>query len=207
MYFFNYRLTTAHVSEVENLSPKLRRIRISGQSIKSISWKPGDKVKVMAGPKLKSYTPTKVNTEEGWMDIIFFLHGNGNASAWAANASIGIEAGFLGPARSMPYLEKEPDWVIFLGDETTIGLAIGLLDSLPKTVKKYGAIELAQPDAPSLQKLQLQLTPAIRSQYYGEALHNWLEGFTIPQGNGVVWLSGEVSSVRSLKKHLARKRF
>ena len=207
MYFYNSMLSTAHVSEIETLSPKLRRIRISGRSLQMVSWHPGDKIKIMAGPKLRSYTPARINTEEGWMDIIFFLHGNGHASDWAQHATVGIDAYFIGPVRSMPTFEKTPDWVVFLGDETTIGLAVGLLESLPPHVKIHGAIELAAADIPSLDQLALSLAPAIRTEYYGEALHNWLDDFSPPQGNGVVWLSGEVSSVRSLKGTLLNRGF
>ena len=202
MYFFNSGLQDAQIIEVENLSPKVRRIRISGQSIQQVSWQPGDKIKILAGPKLRSYTPSRINNTEGWMDIVFYLHGNGKASDWAKTAKVGIETCFLGPVRSMPSFDDKPDWVIFLGDETTIGLAVSLLKDLSPSVNVHGAIELAAPDIPSLQKMDLDLTPAIRTQKHGDALLQWLEDFNIPEGKGLVWLSGEVSSVRALKTSL-----
>ena len=205
MYFFNSNLQGASVSEVETLSPKVKRIRISGQAIKQISWQRGDKIKILAGPKLRSYTPARVNNSEGWMDLIFFIHGNGKASDWAETAEVGAEAFFLGPVRSMPSIAEDPDWVIFLGDETTIGLAVSLLEGLSPKVKIHGAIELASTDTLSLKKLQLPLVPAIRDQRHGDPLLTWLNAFQFPQGNGFVWLSGEVSSVRALKISLIER--
>ena len=105
-------LAHAVVAEVEQLSPRIRRIRLAGPAIAGLGWTPGEKIKLKAGPKLRSYTPARVNPVEGWMDIVFFLHGNGGASAWAENAVVGQETGFLGPAASMPGVCATPDWAL-----------------------------------------------------------------------------------------------
>ena len=197
--------TGVSVTEIEDLSPKVRRIRIAGSSIQGMQWIPGQKIKIQAGPKLKSYTPARVDPNVGWMDIIFHLHGNGMASHWAANVSVGEATRFVGPANSMPFIDKVPDWVLFLGDETTIGLAVALLEALPDTVTKIGAIELAEPDMGALQAIDLHLTAVNRLQHYGEALLQWLDGATFPTGEGVVWLSGEAGTIRDLKIALMKR--
>ena len=202
MFFFNYPTSPASITEVESLSPKIQRIRISNPSIQNKSWQRGDKVKVQINSTLRSYTPARVNVEEGWMDLIFFLHGKGQASDWAKSAQVGMNSPFLGPARSMPFIDTIPDWVMFLGDETTVGLAVNLLEGLPQSVKKYGAIELAQEDQGCLKKLNLNLQPAIRSDTHGTPLLSWLKSHTLLEGTGLVWLSGEVTSVRMLKQEL-----
>ena len=201
----NHRISIAKVSEVESLSPKVRRIRICGPSLKSIAWVPGDKIKIRIGLHSRSYTPARVNAQEGWMDIVFFLHGNGQASDWASSAQKGMDIGFLGPVKSMPYMNNVPDWAIFLGDEPTIGLAISLLEKLPDSVQKYGAIELDQEDRACLDNIDLALHPAIRNGDHGSSLLEWLSTINTLEGSGVVWLSGEVTSVRMLKQALLDK--
>jgi len=194
--------TPSRVLEIEDLSPKIRRIRLKGQAIEGIQWRPGDKIKIAAGSTLRSYTPARVDANAGWMDVVFFLHGNGRASDWASSVSVGDSTGFLGPARSMPIPEVTPDWAVFLGDETTIGLAMACLESLPSEVPVSGAIELSAADAGSLQSLDLPLLPAIRGEVHGEALLSWLSEWSQPAGEGVVWLSGEAGSVMALRRAL-----
>ena len=196
---------TVTVTELESLSPRIRRIRLAGPSIQGLSWLPGDKIKVQAGPKLKSYTPARVNLEEGWMDIVFFLHGNGEASEWAKNATVGLKTEFVGPAKSMPKLEEEPTWALFLGDETTIGLATALLESLPASVPVDGVIELEESDAGALQAFGLPLGVACRHSQHGKALLNWLADTELPVGHGVIWLSGEAMTVSELKALLLER--
>ena len=202
MFHFNYRTSLAQVIEVESLSPRLQRIRIQAPLMKSISWQRGDKIKIQVNSTSRSYTPARMDQHNGWMDLIFFLHGHGRASDWAKTAQKGMDVGFIGPVRSMPFIDKIPDWVIFLGDETTIGLAISLLEGLPSSVKIFGAIELCEQDRGCLKSLDLKLPPAIRTDEHGQPLLSWLNSHTIQEGNGLIWLSGEVSSVRVLKQTL-----
>ena len=193
------------VTEVELLSPRIRRIRLAGPDIQGMQWSPGDKIKIQAGTKLKSYTPARVHPEEGWMDIVFFLHGNGGASEWAKNVTVGLHTEIVGPAKSMPGAEGEPDWALFLGDETTIGLATALLESLPASVPVDGVIELDETDARALQVFGLPLGVAPRTSQHGQSLLAWLADTDLPEGNGVIWLSGEATTVSELKAHLMER--
>ncbi|MFT5679759.1 MAG: NADPH-dependent ferric siderophore reductase [Myxococcota bacterium] len=197
--------STATVTEVEDLSPRIRRIRLGGPRVAGIRWQPGDKIKLAAGPKLRSYTPARVDAAAGWMDVVFFLHGNGATSDWASAATAGDSVGFIGPARSMAVPHDAPDWAIFLGDETTIGLAAACLDALPDGAAVLGAIELAADDAGALPAFGLPLSPAIRGTTHGEALLAWLSQTPLPTGQGIAWLSGEASSVLALRSALMER--
>ncbi|MGB0638127.1 MAG: siderophore-interacting protein [Myxococcota bacterium] len=103
-------LIAATVSEVEDLAPRVRRVRFAGSSLVGIDWKPGQKIKIEAGNKMRSYTPARVDTKAGWMDVVFFLHGNGPASLWASSVSVGHPARFKRPVKSMRSAKKTPDW-------------------------------------------------------------------------------------------------
>ena len=195
----------AKVSVVQDLSPRVRCIRLKGPDIVGLEWSAGQKVKVRANGALRSYTPARVDSAQGWMDIVFFLHGNGPLSQWAAEASVGDEVHFEGPAKSMPGLQETPDWAIFLGDETTIGLAKAMIDALPKSVIAMGAVELDEEDVTAIEAFDLPLSPAIRRGQHGDPLIQWLEQADIPEGNGMVWLSGEAITVIALRQALNKR--
>ena len=195
----------AVVSEIEDLAPRVRRIRLSGRELIGIDWTPGHKIKLQAGEKLRSYTPARVDADAGWMDIVFFLHGNGPASRWAASVSVGERTRFIGPVKSIAGLKSSPEWAMFLGDETAIGLAAALLESLPESVSVVGAIVVDAIDSPAIQRFGLPLNVALRQQAHGEALLDWLKDRKLPEGPGMVWLSGEAGSVRALKRVIEKR--
>lgn len=193
------RSSSVFVTQVEDISPKIRRIRVCGERIKNMQWTPGQKIKIKVGTYLRSYTPARVASDFGWMDLIFYLHGKGKASRWAENVCVGTSVSFIGPADSMPFVNQPLEWCLFLGDETTLGLSMALLNALPKTVRRFGAIEMESEDLGALSVLQIPLNPIQRDEYYGYALIQWLSLVSIPDGEGVVWISGEAQMVRNLR--------
>ena len=50
--------------------------------------------------------------------------------------------------------------------------------------------------------LGLQLTEAIRQGEHGQALLAWMENTPLPDGDGMIWVSGEAISARALKQAL-----
>ena len=189
----------ATVSAVHDLSPRVRCIRFDAEALRGSDWVPGQKVKIKGADWLRSYTPSRVDSAEGWMDVIFFLHGNGLASRWAAQASPGEALHYVGPSKSMAGPERVPDWALFMGDETTIGLAAALIEALPDSVRVIGAIEVDAVDSSAMEAYGVPLAAAIRRDEHGDALLAWLEALELPAGHGMVWVSGEVISVRALK--------
>ena len=190
------------VSDVEELSPRLRRLRLSGKKLRDLKWSAGDKVKIRICGKSRSYTPSAVNADIGWMDIVFFTHGNGPLSRWAAKAEVGMPVAVSKPEKSMKPSKKAPAWALFLGDETTLGLSKALLSTLPSGTPVLGAIELNVEDAGALAKLGLPLSAAIRLGHHGDALIDWLGRTKLPEGKGAIWISGESVTVQTLKEML-----
>ena len=96
---------SATVARVDILSPRVRNIRFSSPELQQVEWLPGQKIKIRVGEIMRSYTPAHVNTNEGWMDVVFFLHGSGPASQWAAQTKPGDDIAFVGPSKSVPGVE------------------------------------------------------------------------------------------------------
>ena len=191
------------VVDIQDLSARVRRIRLVGDAIKGMEWTAGQKVKLKGTDFLRSYTISELNPQHGWMDIIFFLHGKGLASQWAANTGRGDEILFTGPTKSVVGPEKVPEWALFLGDESTIGLADAVLGALPDDVQIVGAIELDMEDAQAVEACGLPLMAAIREGAHGDVLLRWLQNHALPDGQGMIWVSGEAITVRALRDALA----
>ncbi|MCH9684757.1 MAG: siderophore-interacting protein [Deltaproteobacteria bacterium] len=194
------------VDDVVGLSPRLRLLRLRGSVLHRMEWTPGDKIKLHVGDgAMRSYTPARVDPEQGMMEIAVHLHDRGRASAWAQSLRPGDTVSFMGPARSMPSLREAAPWAVFLGDETAIGLARALVDAHEATTEILGAVELDPQDIPAVQALGLSLDAVSRDGEHGRALVDWLAGTTLPRGPGVAWLSGEANAVLALRTALIER--
>lgn len=187
-----------HVVDVRQLSPNVRRITFEGPGLHGSSFEPGMKIKLGVEGVLRSYTPSAVDPDKGTMDVIFHLHGPGTVALWASKATLQSTATFLGPAKSMARAPNAP-WALFFGDETTLGLAHALAHDTAGSLA--GAIELAEVDRPSIEALDLPLVAAIREGQPGSALLEAARATEVPDGDGVIWLSGHAGSVLALWKH------
>ncbi|MEM9493306.1 MAG: siderophore-interacting protein, partial [Myxococcota bacterium] len=173
----------AEVCEVAALSPRLRRLRFAGDAVAQMTWSAGDKIKLRVGDGvMRSYTPARVDARTGTMDIVFHLHGNGPAAAWAAAAQRGDTAWFFGPKTSMPAVGRDIAWALFFGDETALGLGLALAEAHGDRADVSGAIELDRADLGAVAALGSTLTPVARDAEYGDALLRWLAERELPTG-------------------------
>lgn len=193
----------AAVASLQDISPRLRVVRFEGPALKALKFRPGDKVKLCTSPSsLRSYTPSQVDPEGRWFEMVFFRHGGGPGSDWAEFSRPGQSCWFLGPKSSMPFAGPAP-WHLMLGDESTAGLYQRLLQALGPDAHIFGALELDAQDVPALPALSLPLSPAIRVPgARGAALLSWLSNTPLPPGDGAIYLSGHTSSVQLLKASL-----
>lgn len=191
----------AVVEQVEDLSPRVRRLRLSVDPLRLLDWVPGDKIKLhVGGGNMRSYTPARVDREAGWMDVVFYLHGEGPAAEWAWRAEPGMATVFVGPARSMKGGVDGVGRALFLGDETTLGLAQALSEATSGDV--VGAIEITEEDTAAVGALGLSLEAVTRGATRGEALLAWLHAAAPSPEGAVAWLSGEAGSVLACRDAL-----
>lgn len=193
------------VIDVEDVSPRIKRIRLAGQALVGLDFEPGSKVKLRLNGSMRSYTPATWDPAAGWVDLLFFLHGSGPGNDWAEVATKGTDVQVFGPKSSLPPCHRPVSWAMFVGDETTLGPALALLNALPPECTKLGAIELDRVDTTCVAQLGLPLTPVIRTSERGEALLEWLDDLQLPDGDGVVWISGHHGSVGRLEQALAAR--
>jgi NADPH-dependent ferric siderophore reductase len=90
---------------------------------------PGTKVQLLLpSDDMRTFTP--VPSSEG-MVLLGWMHGDGPAARWLANARAGDELPFVGPQRS---LEIETGPVVLVGDETSIAVAAAYALNRPDQV-------------------------------------------------------------------------
>jgi NADPH-dependent ferric siderophore reductase len=121
-------LTSALVSEVERLSPRFVRVGLRAAAFRTASWKPGTKLQLR--PRrgtlgLRTYTPVEWDAEHGATRLIAFTHGEGPAAEWFRAVQVDAPCEVFGPRGSMD-LRGLSDRVVFVGDESSVGLACAL---------------------------------------------------------------------------------
>lgn len=150
----------ATVSKIEALASDIRAISLAGDDLKAASWAPGHKIQIDVGGGInRTYTPV-CWSDTGETRIIAFSHGEGPGAGWASSVRPGDKCQFFGPRRSMDLRHLNVERPFFFGDETSLGLAQALSDSMDMPQDVTCLFEMsAHPDPRSL-LLQLGLPEA-----------------------------------------------
>lgn len=75
----------AHVERIGTLSSNIRRIRSSIASAARLRFSPGQEIEFRVGAtSFRHETPSTLDPVARRLAVIFFLHGSGPGSAWAA---------------------------------------------------------------------------------------------------------------------------
>ncbi|BBY65033.1 siderophore-interacting protein [Mycolicibacterium helvum] len=120
--------TSVQINAVTELAPKYLKVTLGCEAFARAKWTPGDKLQLRprrGSLAMRTYTPINWNTDEGSTDVIAYRHGDGPAVDWFNNAEAGAGAEIFGPSRSLD-LGDTVARTIFVGDETSIGLAYAL---------------------------------------------------------------------------------
>ncbi|GAA5042143.1 siderophore-interacting protein [Nocardia callitridis] len=121
-------LQTTKVTSVEKLSPSFVRISIQDDGFRSTQWTPGTKLQLRPNRgtlSLRTYTPTHWDTDLGSTDLLAYAHGDGPAARWFTQVAVDDACEVLGPRRSID-LSKARGRLVFVGDESSVGLACAL---------------------------------------------------------------------------------
>ena len=120
---------TATVAAVDELGPTFRRVELAGDGLRGAKWAPGHKVQLRMGDglTLRTYTPLHWDAEAGTTAIVAFLHDSGPGSRRLATLSAGDEVRLFGPRGSTALADARGP-ATFVGDETSVGLAVNRHD-------------------------------------------------------------------------------
>jgi ferric-chelate reductase (NADPH) len=121
-------LKSAKVTEVSQLSPGFVKVGLEAEAFRGARWIPGAKLQFR--PKrgvlsLRTYTPIEWDGERGTTSLIAFTHGAGPAAGWFRQVAPGDPCEVFGPRGSID-LRDLSGRVVFVGDESSVGLACAL---------------------------------------------------------------------------------
>ncbi|ODT98546.1 MAG: hypothetical protein ABS81_27635 [Pseudonocardia sp. SCN 72-86] len=124
----NVWLTGARVVELTRPGADFVRLVVQDDAFRSASWTPGGKVQFRPRRgtfQLRTYTPTRWDTGRGAFELVAFTHGDGPGSDWFRTAAEGDPFEVSTPRKSVD-LQASTGGVVFVGDESSVGLAVAL---------------------------------------------------------------------------------
>lgn len=114
----------AVVADAYDINKNYRLVGISGDALMSSAWRRGQKVQFqVSGNALRTHMPLSWDTRTGFAEFLFFLHGNGPGSAWAASLKRGDLCWMSLLKPCLDFCEMKGP-TIFFGDETSVGSAL-----------------------------------------------------------------------------------
>jgi NADPH-dependent ferric siderophore reductase len=211
--------TVATVASVNQVTPRMTRIRLCGDGLSGLAAVPGQTLKiyvpdlVSGSPVSRDYTVRDYRdsaTSGPSLDIDFVLHGDGPAANWARYAQPGDLLEFVGPSgRYRP--DPHADWHVFAGDETALPAMQAYLAMLPAHACVTGYVEIA--DAGEEQPMPGAATPVVRWLHRdgcqpgtSTLLDDAMRAAQWPPGRGHIWLAGHTPTVRRIRAQLLNER-
>ena len=204
------------VVDTRALTPHMRRVKLSGDSLDRFEFQPGQDLILMlpdAQGNLgrRHYTVRHHDPSARRIEIDVVMHGDSTpATRWALGSLPGDEVQAFGP-RGKNYLNEGADWRLFVGDETAIPGFFGMIETLPAGAKARAIIEIQSDDdrqtVDTAADLQLDwLSRQGRHAEPGSAqLIGAVTAFEPPPGVGHIYLLGETSTVRAQRQNLVSR--
>jgi ferric-chelate reductase (NADPH) len=200
----------ATIAEVRALTGHFREVVLTGENLKDVECAPGQTVQFHLGSlKTRTYTPMAWDKSSGSIRFLFFLHGSGPGSEWAATLREGDRCQITGPQDSLDLTGiKEP--VLFFGDETSIAAAQALrldthrpddeyffeVSSLIESEEVFRCLGFTNA------RLFQRLPDAAHLSEVESVLINVSSRIGLPQ-----WVfTGKAQSIQTLKNHLRARR-
>ncbi|MGX1804540.1 siderophore-interacting protein [Nocardia sp. NPDC055321] len=216
-------LLSATVSEFEDLTPRLRRIRFSGPRLRGLTWAPGQHIRIQVGgfaetllrlhphDALRAYSIHDADPVAGTLDIVRLEHDTEPdtqtpSRRWARATAIGDTVHFTRPQGNFT-LRPEALYHLFAGEETASVAFAAMLRALPAGAEAYGVVEAAAADGHLA--LPRELTRVERGSAgaaNSEVLAAGLRALALPDRPGVAYLAGEARTIQRLRRILIDER-
>jgi NADPH-dependent ferric siderophore reductase len=204
------------VVEVDDIGPRMRRIRLSSDGLDDFSYEPGqDVMLVLRGgerPLSRRYTIRAYDPRRKTIELNIVAHGvHGPGAEWAASTQPGDRVNGVGP-RGKIFLDREADWHLFLGDETAAPASLSMLEALAPSTPAQAYLEVSSPDDELPTSVAGSTSQQVNWLYRGDTpatdstmLLDALVSADLPRGRGHVYIAGEVQIVNAiLRAALAR---
>jgi NADPH-dependent ferric siderophore reductase len=212
------------VRRVTRLTPRMVRVTFGGEQLDGFCYgapddhvkvffpEPGAELPVMPTlgpdgleppppgqplPVFRDYTVRYLRPAERELDVDFALHGHGPGATWAAQAAPGQRLGILGP-RGSQMVPQTFDWYLLGADETALPALAAWLEQLPAGARVLAFAEVA--GATEQQPVAGEVRWLHRDR--GESLRDAVLAAELPPGDGYVWIAGEATGLKPIRRHL-----
>jgi NADPH-dependent ferric siderophore reductase len=202
-----------HVTAVANVSPRMRRVTLTGDTLSDFAPWPGQDVVLHVTDEKGSgvrrrYTVRNLDRERRSFDLDFVLHGHGPGARWADRVVPGEQVEIFGPRGKVALSDAE--WQLFAGDESALPAIAEMALALPRGVTATALIEVA--DSADEQPIETAADLELRWLHRGaaepgsaELLDEALAGVAVPASDRHLFLFGESRTVRRLRDAVMRR--
>ena len=196
------------VASVDDVTPHMRRIQLTGPSLEAFEYFPGQDLalpvaRVDGSIVRRRYTIRRFDAGRRLVDLDFVMHGDGPGIRWAQAARPGLAIEAIGP-RGKIGLVPEAKWHLFAGDATALPGAFAMMEALPAGVRASAYLMVGDPtEQQSFAAGDTRKTVSWRYESTNGAPDGLVAGVsaTSPDG-GHAYLAGEVALVSALKAAL-----
>lgn len=217
------------VVERVELSPRLVRVTLEGESLRTLSvaqpaasvrfvvpW-PGTELELPEWngneflladgrrPALRTFTPLRVDNGAGRLDLEIVRHPEGAVSQWADSASVGDPAAVSGPGVGYDF-PSGAERLLVLGDETAIPAIGQLIEMARADLELEIHVEVIRDDA----VIDLAARPIDEVAWHltddgdnpGGKIVEVVQSLDETPDGTDVWAAGEASAMQAIRKHL-----
>lgn len=224
------------VKRLESLTPKMRRVILTGDDLLGfVSLGYDDHIKLfipstsqslpifsstedelgkntpeLIPSPMRDFTPRHYDAEKNELTVDFALHENGPATEWAARAVLGDKIGVAGP-RGSQIVADDFDWYLFVGDETALPAISRRLEELRAGVLAIVIASVAGPE----EEQKLSSAANLTVQWVHRPAHksseitpllSAVEKIQIPEGDGFVFVACASTTAKAVRQYLIEKR-
>jgi NADPH-dependent ferric siderophore reductase len=197
------------VASVEDVTPHMRRIQLSGPSLEAFEYFPGQDlalpvVRDDGSVVRRRYTIRRFDPGKRLLDLEFVMHGDGPGIRWAQTARPGLAIEAIGP-RGKIGLNPNAKSHLFAGDATAVPGSLAMIEALPSGLRASAYLMVADPGERQL--FSADATKTVTWHYgSGPGAPDGLVAAVSAAGAlpdaGHAYLAGEVALVSALKATL-----
>jgi NADPH-dependent ferric siderophore reductase len=200
------------VASVEDVTPHMRRIQLTGPSLETFEYFPGQDLALAVvrddgSIVRRRYTIRRFDPARRLLDLEFVMHGDGPGIRWAQAASPGLAIEAIGP-RGKIGLAPDAKWHLFAGDATALPGAFAMMDALPAGVRASAYLMVTDPA--ERQHFTGDATKTVTWRYESandpsDGLVGAVSAAAVAPDGGHAYLAGEVAIVSALKAALVAR--
>jgi NADPH-dependent ferric siderophore reductase len=212
--------TRATVSEVEQVTARMRRIRLADSRLTSLPSVPGQQLRVVVNDFfsretlrhvfrdfLRTYSVWEHDPQAGTIDLCVLNHGDGPGSRWSRQVKAGDEVQFGGPEGK--FAIRPAAYHVFIGEETAQVAFGAMLRALSPRACVHGVIEVGE----GADRLPLTHGEAMNwlsrhgaSAERSATLIDTLRSLDLPSGPGHAYIAGEAKTCAAARRHFINDR-